>query len=399
MKRCLALSLLATIGGSLFCLSALAQSPQRPNPMLHQQGAKIVDGLGKEVKLRGVNLGGWLLWEGWIFGKGILTSETTILTRLTEGAGMQETRQFQRNIHDNFIAEADIQKIALAGFNVVRVPLNHRLFQDDAAWKVLDRLLVWCEKYKVYVILDLHAIPGGQSGLGMADPGDARHQVWVSEENQKQAVAVWKSIATRYRNRKIIAGYDLINEPAPPSGEALVDLYQRIIPVIRAVDPDHLILIEGSKCATDFSMFEKPLCQNQAFSFHMYTWFGDDRKKNLAAYRAFAQRQNAPLWVGEFGENSYAMIRSTVEMYDECPEINGWVFWTWKKAPNKFPGLVTMKLPGDWIDVLEWVGSLFGGGKPEPVTIRAGMREFIAATKLKYCNYDERMQHALLPKK
>ena len=91
---------------SALCPSALA------NPMLHQQGTKIVDGHGTEVHLRGVNLGGWLVWEGWIFGKGILTSERTILTRLQKGVGVQEAEEFRPQVYDNFITEADIEKIA-----------------------------------------------------------------------------------------------------------------------------------------------------------------------------------------------------------------------------------------------------------------------------------------------
>jgi hypothetical protein len=78
------------------------------NPMLHQQGTRIVDEQGKEVKLRGVNLGGWLVWEGWIFGKGVLTSQTTILTRLEKAVGAQQTEEFRTQVYDNFIAEADI---------------------------------------------------------------------------------------------------------------------------------------------------------------------------------------------------------------------------------------------------------------------------------------------------
>jgi len=367
--------------------------------MLHQQGTKIVDGQGNEVRLRGVNLGGWLVWEGWIFGEGILTSQTTILNRLGKAVGPQQTEEFRSQVYDNFITEADIQKISERGFNCVRLPLHRDLFDGDRGWTLLDRFVGWCERHRVYVVLDLHAVPGGQSLGGMADPGDARHLVWASKENQEKTVAIWKSIAARYRTRAIVAGYDLINEPAPPSGEALVSLYRRIIAAIRAEDPDHLIFLEGSWAATDFSMFDKPLCENQAFSFHMYTWFGDDRKAKLAAFQALAQRHNTPLWVGEFGENSYEMIRSTVSMYEGCPEINGWAYWTWKKAPTKFPGLVTIKVPADWKPVMASVGSLFGGGMPEDAKVRAGMQDFIEATKLTNCNYDERMEQALLPKR
>ena len=391
-------SLLVLFAISLLLLSALTQPVRGANPVLHQEGTKIVDERGGEVHLRGVNLGGWLFWEGWIFGKGILTSQTTILTRLEKAVGAQQTEEFRTAIYEDFITEADIQRIARAGFNCVRVPLHRDIF-NDRGWKLLDRLLGWCQRHQVYVVLDFHAVPGGQSKLSVADPGDARNLVWASEENQTKTVAIWKAIAARYRNRKIIAGYDLINEPAPPSGEALVSLYRRIIQVVRAEDPDHLIILEGSRFSTDFSMFEKPLCGNQAFSFHMYTWFGDDRKKALATFQALAQRHNTPLWVGEFGENTYEMIRTTVEMYDRCSEINGWSFWTWKKAPNKFPGLVTITVPGTWEPVMASVASLFGHNMPDQAKVRAGIRDFIEAVKLKNCDYDQRMEKSLLPKR
>lgn len=401
-RRMTALSLAALfvaemLCSSMFCSSALADSPPHSNGMLHQQGVRIVDGNGREVKLRGVNLGGWLLWEGWIFGKGILTSETTIHTRLEKAVGSVRAEEFRTQVYDSFITESDIQKIAQAGFNCVRVPLNYRLLDGERGWTVLDRLLTWCDKHRVYVVFDLHAVPGGQSRLGMADPADARHLVWVSDENQKKTAALWKAIAERYRGRPIVAGYDLINEPAPPSGEALVSLYQRIIAAIRAEDRDHLIFVEGSKFASDFSMFAKPLCENQAYSFHMYTWFGDDRQKHLATYRALAQRQNTPLWAGEFGENSYAMIRSTVEMYDRAPEINGWAFWTWKKAATTNPGLAIIKAPDKWQTLIAWISNPLAGKPPNPDESQAGMKAFLDAMKLENCDYDARMTKALLP--
>jgi hypothetical protein len=93
------------------------------------------------------------------------------------------------------------------------------------------------------------------------------------------------------------------------------------------------------------------------------------------------------------------MIRTTVEMYDQYPEINGWSFWTWKKAPNKFPGLVTITVPGSWEPVMASVASLFGRNMPDQAKVRAGMRDFIEAVKLKNCDYDQRMEKSLLPKR
>ena len=145
-------------------------------------------------------------------------------------------------------------------------------------------------------------------------------------------------------------------------------------------------------------MFDKPLCENQAFSFHMYTWFGDDRKKKLAAYQAFAQKQNTPLWAGEFGENSYEMIRSPWKCTTDVPEINGWAFWTWKKAPSKSPGLV-IDQGAEGLGDRHGIGSAACSGKDSRFgKVRTGIKEFIEAMKFKNCEYDERMEKALLPK-
>ena len=93
------------------------------------------------------------------------------------------------------------------------------------------------------------------------------------------------------------------------------------------------------------------------------------------------------------------MIRSTVEMYDHCREVNGWAFWTWKKAPTNFPGLVTISVPDDWKGVMDWIGSLFGGQKPDADKAKAGMAAFIEAVKFKNADYNVRMEEALLSKR
>ncbi|HEY5041285.1 MAG TPA: cellulase family glycosylhydrolase [Verrucomicrobiae bacterium] len=379
-----------------FAVHALAGGTT--NQMVHQSGRQIVDAQGRPLQLRGVNLGGWLLWEGWIFGKGF-TSQTAIENKLTDLVGREETARFRSGIYTNFISEADLAKIAALGFNSVRVPINWRLPQNDAGWRVLDQLVDNCEKHRLYVVLDLHAAPGGQSGWFTCDPGVARERLWNSTSNQTLTVALWQKVAQRYRSRTIVAGYDLINEPAAPDGGALVDLYQRIIAAVRAVDTQHLIILEGNKLATDFSMFAQPLTNNLAYSFHLYNWFGDDRASRLAQYRALSTSQNVPMWCGEFGENNYAMIHTTVEMF-ESPEnsFSGWSFWTWKKTATGGPGLVTVKIPPGWQPVINWIGSLFGR-KPQPAQADTGLRDFLKAVQLENCQLDQQMLDALKPEK
>ena len=69
-----------------------------------------------------------------------------------------------------------------------------------------DDLLKWCAANKIYLILDLHAVPGGQGkDANISDYDPSKPSVWESEENQKKTVALWKKLAERYKNesRKI----------------------------------------------------------------------------------------------------------------------------------------------------------------------------------------------------
>ena len=374
------------------------------NPMVHQVGKTIVGLDGKPLKLRGVNLGGWLLWEGWEFGKGLLVPETTIFDRLKTLVGPAAAEDFRNQVYANYITEADIARIAQLGFNSVRVPINAKILEDDAqpyvykqsGWDILDHVLQWCEKYNVYAVLDLHAVPGGQSRLTPSDPGAPAQLIWKSDENKNRTVAMWRAIASRYKDRKIIAGYDLINEPLPPTGQDLADLETRIVAAIRQVDPYHMVIIEGGKFSSDFSMFPAPLSGNQAYGFHMYTWFGDNRKKMLAYLKTVSDQQNVPLWAGEFGENTYDMIGTTVQMYeDPANEVNGgWSFWTWKKVPGWHPALMAIQITQNWTNVMNWIASP-SSNKPDPAVVAAGMNEFIQSIQLKNNHLDQRMYDAL----
>ncbi|MBI2093702.1 MAG: cellulase family glycosylhydrolase [Candidatus Omnitrophica bacterium] len=132
---------------------------------------------------------------------------------------------------------------------------------------------------------------------------------------------------TIYKDSAVVAAYDILNEPQAPSSKVLLELYRRIIASIREVDPNHLIMLEGDRFSTDFSLFKAPLTDNQVFSFHMYTWFSDKRRKLLDRYRRIAEEQAVPMWNGEFGENRYEMLESTVKLFEQSEyDLSGWAF-------------------------------------------------------------------------
>ncbi len=375
------------------------------NPMIHQEGAAVVDGDGKPLRLRGVNLGGWLHWEGWDFSKGADIPENKIDAGLAGLVGQAAVDRFHERMYETFITEDDIRAIAGYGFNSIRLPINYAILEaddrpytyKDSGWKWIDQALDWCEKYGLYVVLDLHAAPGGQSGLPPSNPSPGEPKLWLSEENVKRTVALWQAIAKRYRDRTIVAGYDLLNEPLPPKENQLVGLYQWIVPAIRQVDRYHMLIIEGTAFSGKFSMFSGPLSRNQVYGFHMYSWLGDNRQKKLDEYREISRIHGVPLWAGEFGDNTYEMIASTVAMYEDPANAvaGGWSFWTWKKVPGKWPALAAVTVPPGWQAIFDWINDPKKNPQPSAADARTGMDEFIDAVRWENSRIDPLMLQAL----
>ena len=84
----------------------------------------------------------------------------------------------------------------------------------------LDRdILPWAEKYGVWIVVDLHAPPGGRNGSDMNMFYDMR---WNAA-----FVEVWRTIARRFKGRRMIYGYDLVNEPKQ-SDRATCDYWNRV---------------------------------------------------------------------------------------------------------------------------------------------------------------------------
>jgi aryl-phospho-beta-D-glucosidase BglC (GH1 family) len=344
---------------------------RRPSAgFVHQAGTSLVDGANQPLQLRGVNLGGVYLWEGWIWG-GKLTlfhlarlSQTNITQNLTELLGPGDFSEFQRSIYDSYVSERDMQAAAAMGFNLVRVPFNHRLFTDPAdpdhilesGFQVLDRVVDLAERAGIYVQLDLHAAPGGQNAGFISDPD--KLGLWDSPEDQRRTVALWKAIAAHYANRPTVAAYDLLNEPSLPRGHAseLVALYSDIIGAIRSVDRNHLVMLEGDTYATDFSMFSKPLDANQAYSFHLYTWINHHPASTLASLKRLSEQQGIPIHCGEFGEADYGATRELVSLFnDPGSGVSGWAYWTWKRARSSTHTLNEIVPPEDWLKTINWI--------------------------------------------
>ena len=329
---------------SALCLAVLlALSCPAQAQSLHRSHTAIVDGTGKPILLRGVNLGNWLYNEPWMMGNthfAMFDDEDgrpdELGAAITELVGARRAATFYQAWRDNAVTQADIQKIGGMGFNSVRVPLDYRLFTDQATGKdsdtgfmYLDRLLAWCAASKVYVIPDMHSVPGGKLGW-------VKGSIYDSPEKQALLARIWGRIAARYKDNPWIGGYDLVNEPAVWNAPKLSSLYKTLIAAVRQSDTHHLIIVEGDVWGSDLGKLgmESPgdvWDANLALSDHDYG--APQTPDSLGEHKRLASRLDVPLWMGEFGYNSDTWDRrQTILCEQAAPIPQGWCFWAWKSS-------------------------------------------------------------------
>jgi len=344
------------------------QSPDASSYM-HTEGDKIVDGQGNEILLRTVGLGNWLLPEGymWKFGKDG-DRPRKIEKLVVEMVGEKESKEFWRRFRRNYITEADIARIKELGFNGVRPAMNWRLFMDEETGKfkkegfqLIDNLVEWCDRHGVYIILDMHGAPGGQTGANIDDSANNFPELFSKPENQQRFIDLWVELAQRYRDEPIIIAYGLINEPLPKKfaqfNDQLEPLYKKTVAAIRTVDPYHIISLEGANWSTDFSIFGPPFDDKLIFQFHKY-WSTPDTK-SLRQYLDFRAQYNVPIYNGESGENNLSWYQAAYQLYED--HDIGWLFWPWKKMDTKNTPY-SIKKPEGWDKIAAFSR---GGEKPE----------------------------------
>ena len=165
---------------------------------LKVDGKAIVDRNNKEVILRGIGLGGWMLQEPYMLQlSGAASTQHDIRNKITDLIGKENTDAFYESWLNNFITKKDIDSLAHWGFNCIRLPMHYILFtlsieeEPDSTkntwvkkgFQLTDSLLKWCSINKVYLILDLHAAPGGQgSDLPIADRDPSKPTLWTTKQ-------------------------------------------------------------------------------------------------------------------------------------------------------------------------------------------------------------------------
>ncbi|MCS3532256.1 cellulase family glycosylhydrolase [Chryseobacterium sp. JUb7] len=366
-------------------LSALLLSQFGTSQLLKTSGQKIINDKGENIQLRGLGLGGWMLQEGYMLKTADFAGpQYKIKEKIAELIGEDGMNEFYRAYLKNGITKQDIDFLAKAGFNSIRLPMHYNLYtlpiekepkKGQNTWieegfKMTDDLLKWCADNKIYLILDLHAAPGGQGNdVNISDNDKSKPSLWESEENQKKTVALWKKLAERYKDEPWIGGYDLINEPninftgKNPNGTdemsnaPLWKLQKEITEAIRQVDKKHIIIIEGNGWGNNYNGLTPLWDKNMVFSFHKYWNNNDDQ--TLKPILDLREQHNIPIWLGETGENSNVWFTELIQLLDK--HNIGYAFWPMKKIDN-IAGINNVKITPEYQKLLDYWKN--GGEKP-----------------------------------
>jgi aryl-phospho-beta-D-glucosidase BglC (GH1 family) len=367
---------------------------------LRTEGKAIVNENQDTILLRGMGLGGWMLQEGYMLQTaGFANPQHEIRETIEELIGEAATDLFYEAWLANHVRKADIDSLKSWGFNSVRLPMHYNLFtlpiEDEPTpgehtwltkgFELTDSLISWCKQNEMYVILDLHAAPGGQgydSGISDYDPD--KPSLWESKANRDKTVALWKKLAERYADEQWVAGYDLLNEPNwdLPGGVALRNLYEEITDSIRTVDTRHILFIEGNWFANDFTGLTPPWDDKLVYSPHKY-WSLND-VPTMQWVLDLRNTYNVPLYLGESGENSNVWFRDAIRLLEDL-DI-GWAWWPMKKIESIAGPLSVVKTP-EYQAILDyWSGT---GSKPTTDFAISALMNIAEGLKIENCIYQK----------
>lgn len=252
--------------------------------VLQTRGTKWVEPDGRPIVLKGTNIGNWLLQEMWMMGQSNVADQCSLEDTLTGRFGASEKERLMKMFRDNWITERDWGTIASFDFNVVRVPFIYSLLEDDAhpftlradAWEYLDEAIAQAEARRMYVILDLHGAAGSQ-GREHHSGCAGRNWFWDGGNGQPasyyqaRTIWLWQQIAARYKGRRSVAAYGLLNEPWGTDANTLAAFINRLYTAVRGVDRDHIIVLPGHNSGID--AYGNPAARGQtnvAFEMHFY---------------------------------------------------------------------------------------------------------------------------------
>ena len=389
---------------SLFftCKAFSIKEQSNKNLFLGIKNQHVITPDGKPFLIQGINLGNWLNPEGYMFLFKDVSSYRLIDQAFREMVGPDFTDQFWKAFKDNYITREDIAYIKQTGMNSIRLPFHYKSFTEEDymglksnqdGFARIDSVIKWCKEEGLYIILDMHDAPGGQTGDNI---DDSYGYPWLfeSEESQQLFCEIWKKIANRYKDEPAILGYDLLNEPIATHfnnkeeiNKHLVPVYKKGIESIRSVDKNHIILLGGAQWNSNFTMFdEKAIDSKMMYTCHRY-WC-DTLQTNLQDFVDFRTKVNLPLYMGETGENTDEWVGAFRRLMER--NNMGWHFWPYKKM-EKTSCMVRINKPANWDLIIQYTQqprnnfNEIRAARPDQALVKQAMLELLENMKFANC--------------
>lgn len=366
---------------------------------LRTEGQNIVNENGDNILLRGMGLGGWMLQEGYMMQTSdFANAQYQLKEKISELVGEEKMELFYDRWLENHVQKTDIDALKSWGFNSIRLPMHYNLFtlpieeepvEGVNTWltkgfELTDSLISWCAQNEMYVILDLHAAPGGQGyDQAISDYDPTKPSIWESVPNRNKAASLWKKLAERYSEEIWVAGYDLLNEPNwDVPGIVLRTVYRQMTDSIRSVDQNHMIIIEGNWFANDFTGLTPPWDDNIVYSPHKY-WSINDQA-SIQWVLDLRNEHDVPLYLGESGENSNVWFRDAIRLFED--NNIGWAWWPMKKVES-IAGPLSIEKTEFYQVLLDYWNN--GGTQPTEAFAEAALMDLADKAKFENCRFQK----------
>jgi len=383
-------------------ISLASNTNHKTNKFFDVRDQNIIAPTGENFHIKGTNLGNWLNPEGYMFLFENVSSYRLIDQALKEMVGPDRTNSFWHQFQDQYITQDDIVYIKKIGMNSIRIPFHYKLFTNEdymgynnsnRGFELLDKVIGWCKMEGIYIILDMHDAPGGQTGDNI---DDSYGYPWLFENANDQALycSIWGRIAKHYANETTIIGYDLLNEPIAhyfnnkeELNKQLEIVYKKAVSSIRKYDKNHIVMLGGAQWDGNFAVFyDWHFDKKMMYTCHRYSC--DTLQTSIQDLVDFRKKVNLPLYMGETGENTDEWVCSFRKLLDN--NNIGWHFWPYKKLENA-RGIVRIKKPDNWNIVVDFTKKDRNGfdkiriARPTQTEVLGAMNEFIRNMKFENC--------------
>ncbi len=247
---------------------------------------------------------------------------------LTQRFGASTAASLIAGYHDNWIQTGDLDNIKNMGMNVVRVPIywqglmntDGSMKSDSEAFRELDWVVTQSSNRGLYVILDFHGSPGAHCPWQSCGQMGS-NQLWGNSTYQNWTVQIWQRLATHYNGNPAVAGYDLLNEPLLSMGagetsaqvQQKFDFYDRLYDAVRAIDPNHLIIVAafysfGQALPPSTYGWTNVMYQTHHYNFNAETdWNAQNTliESGISDLTQYQSQWNVPVYAGEFWFNGF----------------------------------------------------------------------------------------------